>query len=213
MATSAKATYSAVQMAGVFNYEVLLQNTSPAPFSIYSFMFGWQYNVPITGTFPLQNIVLISSPPGWTGYLETADINWGTNFQGSAAASGYIMPGQSAKFVFQSATAPPAELPFGCCFYNNANEWGFCFNGTANLVEREHCKPCLPCNTFCCPCKWLETQPPPPWLQEFMVALTLTGIASGAAPELRAGALELALQQLSIVSAAIKKEIEAARKK
>jgi hypothetical protein len=132
MSTSATVTYSAVPIGGVFNYEVLLHNTSPAPFDIYSFMFGWQYNVPITGTFPLQNIVLISAPPGWTGFLSAADITWGTSDQGSSIASGYIMPGQSGTFVFQSTTAPPATLPFGCCFYNNCNEWGFCFNGTAH---------------------------------------------------------------------------------
>lgn len=50
MSGSATVTYSAVSMGGVFNYEVLLHNTSLVPFDIYSFLFGWQYDVPITST-------------------------------------------------------------------------------------------------------------------------------------------------------------------
>ncbi len=216
MATSADVTYSAVPIAGVFNYEVRLHNTSPAPFDIYSFLFGWQYDVPITGTFPLQNVVLTSSPPGWTGNLEAEAIVWETNFQGSAIASGYIMPGLSGKFRFQSSTAPPDSLPFGCGFYNEANAWGFVFNGTAHLVERNVVG--LP--PIYNPWWWIETRgglvppgPPPPWLQEFVAALTLAGNANRLSPQLRAGVLELALEQISIASAAIKKEIKKLQEK
>jgi hypothetical protein len=131
MATSATATYSAISMGGAYNYEVLLTNTSPAPFDIYAFMFGWQFNVPITTAFPLKDVTLISAPSGWTGGLSSEAIHWATSFQGTSAASGYILPGQTGTFTFQSSTPPPASLPFGCCFYNNANQWGFCINGTA----------------------------------------------------------------------------------
>jgi hypothetical protein len=131
MATSANATYSAAQVGGVYNYEVRLTNTSPASFDVYSFLFGTGYNVPLTTPFPLQDIVFIGAPPGWTGFFETYNINWFTSFQGSSSASGYLAPGQTGAFMFQSSTAPPESLPFGCCFYNNANEWGFCANGTA----------------------------------------------------------------------------------
>lgn len=219
MATSAKVTYSAVEIAGVFNYEVRLHNTSPAPFDIYSFLFGWQYDVPITGTFPLQNIVSISSPPGWSGpIVSTYAIDWQTGFQGSAIASGYIMPGLSGKFLFQSSTAPPNSLPFGCGFYNNANEWGFGFNGTAHLVEQNVVG--LPTiGAIYNPWWWIETHgglvppgPPPPWLQEFVAALTLAGMASRVPPQGRVGVLELALEQISIASAAIKKDIKALKK-
>ncbi len=42
MATSATATYSAITTSGAYNDEVLLTNTSPVPFDVYAFMFGWQ---------------------------------------------------------------------------------------------------------------------------------------------------------------------------
>jgi hypothetical protein len=216
MATSAKCTYSAVPMGGVFNYEVQLHNTSPYPYDIYAFLFGWQFNVDITRTFPLQNIILISSPPGWTGGLLTEAILWGTNFQGSAIASGYILPGQTGKFVFQSSTAPPEELPFGCGFYNNANAWGFGFNGTAYLAGREPV-PVPP--AIYNPWWWIETRgglvppgPPPPWLQEFLGALALAGNA-GVTPQQRAGLLERALEQIPIATAALKAEIKALQQK
>ena len=131
MSTSATATYSATQVGGTYNYEVLLTNTSPASFDVYAFLFGAQFNEPLTTPFPLQDIVFISAPPGWTPSLNPYDITWSTSFQGSSSASGYLPPGQTGAFMFQSSTGPPDSLPFGCCFYNNCNAWGFCANGTA----------------------------------------------------------------------------------
>ena len=131
MSTSATATYSATQVGGAYNYEVLLTNTSPASFDVYSFLFGTEYNEPLITPFPLQDIAFISAPPGWTPHLDPYDINWWTSFQGSSPGSGYLAPGQTGAFMFQSSTAPPDSLPFGCCFYNNSNAWGFCANGTA----------------------------------------------------------------------------------
>ncbi len=143
MATSATATYSASTVGGAYNYEVLLTNTSPVPFDVYAFMFGWQFNVPITTPFPLKDIVFIGAPPGWTASLASHAITWATSFQGTSTASGYILPGQTGTFTFQSSTAPPASLPFGCCFYNNANEWGFCVNGTAEHSSTLRKPPCF----------------------------------------------------------------------
>jgi hypothetical protein len=136
MPTSAHCTYSAVAAGGAYNYELQLHNTSPTPFDIYSFVFGFQYNVPYTYNFPLQDVVLIGAPAGWTGILALPNgLIWQTNFQGSSISSGYIMAGQSGAFRFQSSTPPPATLVFGCCFYDNGNQWGFCSNGTATNDE------------------------------------------------------------------------------
>jgi hypothetical protein len=142
MATSAKATYSAVAVAGVFNYDFVIENTSSAQFDIYGILLGAQFDVPIPNNLnQLNNVVFISSPLGWTGSVGAAGtthfIDWFTNFQGNAAASGYIMPGQTRHFVFQSSSAPPQSLPFGCCYYDNANAWGYPFNGTAELVPQQ----------------------------------------------------------------------------
>jgi len=217
VATSAQCTYSAVQMAGVFNYEVLLHNTSPSPFAIYSFLFASQYDVLVTKPL-LQDTVGVSSPFGWAGPTVGRDgISWWTNFQGNAVASGYIMPGQTGNFVFTSSTAPPVTLAFGCGFWDNVNGWGYGFNGTAHRADRERVPAPPPIFN---PWWSIETRgglvppgPPPPWWQEFLAALTLAGDASMVSPQLRAGVLELALEQMSIASAAIKNEIEALRRK
>lgn len=111
MSTSAKVTYSAVQSGPSYNYEVVLTNTSPAPFDIYSFMFGAQWFVPNPNPAQLQDIVLISAPPGWTGSLggfPSGLIIWGTSFQNGSNANGYIKPGDSGTFTFLSTTPPPA---------------------------------------------------------------------------------------------------------
>jgi hypothetical protein len=137
--TSATATYSAAQVGGVYNYDVLLTNTSYSPYDpsydLYGFMFGQQYQVPHT-PFPLQDIVVISAPPGWMGYWGPSDdnIGWWTNWQGSSSASGYLAPGQTGVFRFQCSTAPPESIPFGCSFYNG-RYWGSGANRIA--VHRE----------------------------------------------------------------------------
>lgn len=63
---------------------------------------------------------------------------------------------------------------------------------------------------------WIETRgglvppgPPQPWLREWEAALSLADTTNKVSSRLRAGVLELALQQLSISAAAIKKEIKA----
>ncbi len=135
MATAATATYNVAKRGAAYTYEVVLHNASPAPFDIYAFLFGWQFNVPITRRFPLRNIVFIRSPFGWSPSLATDGINYSTNFQGNAAASGYILPAYSTSFTFLSSTPPPRGILFGCCFYNGPmNQWGFIFNGIARLV-------------------------------------------------------------------------------
>jgi hypothetical protein len=215
MTTSAKCTYWAVQGGGVSNYEVRLQNTSPLPFSIYCLLFGWQFDVPITENFPLQNVVLTQAPPGWFGYLEQEAINWATNWQGSAVATGYIMPGQTGKFFFQSSTAPPPKLLFGCGFYDNVGTWGYGFNGTAHLSDPAAAKPIVSVPPAFNPWWWIETHgglvppgPPPPWIQQLQTAVTLAGHAGQVSPQLRARMLELALEQTSIAAATIKRELQ-----
>ena len=136
MATSAIVTGKATPVGAVFNHELVLQNTSPAPFSIYSFMFGLGYNAPITDPFPLQNVVFISAPPGWSPEgVSSGYMSWHTSFQGSAVASGYILPGSSGTFMFQSTTPLPATMQFGCCFHSTPpDRWGHVFNGIATFV-------------------------------------------------------------------------------
>lgn len=134
MATSASAVFFAMPAAGTYEYVVLLQNTSPAPYSIYGFLFDAQFNVPLTPPWALSGIVPVTGPAGWTestGYSGSF-LEGGTNFQGTAAASGYILPGSVGTFMFQSSTnPPPATIPFGCTFWNGDNEWGFAYNGQA----------------------------------------------------------------------------------
>ena len=133
---SADVTYSAVQVdGGVFNYEVNLHNLGPAPFDIYDFMFGWHFNLPIVPPFPFADATLISAPSAWDGHFDNYAVHWGTNYQGSSAASGYVIAGHSAIFRFQSSTPPPTEVNFGCGYYNNANQWGFNFNGIAKYDD------------------------------------------------------------------------------
>ena len=88
MATSASAVFFAMPAAGTYEYVVLLQNTSPAPYSIYGFLFDAQFNVPLTPPWALSGIVPVTGPAGWTestGYSGSF-LEGGTNFQGTAAA-------------------------------------------------------------------------------------------------------------------------------
>jgi hypothetical protein len=113
---------------------VLLQNTSSAPYSIYGLLFDAQFNVPLTPPWALSGIVPVSGPAGWTEFTGYSGsfLEGQTNFQGTAAASGYIVPGAVGTFMFQSSTyPPPATIPFGCTFWNGDNEWGFAYNGQA----------------------------------------------------------------------------------
>src|SRR5262249_60701615 len=106
---------------------------------MYGALFGLQFEVPEVGPYPFQNVVFIQFPPGWSGHLGgtsgTQFIEYQTSWQGSSIASGYILPGQTGKVLFNSSTPPPKTVPFGCRFYNNANAWGFLFKGTAHLVD------------------------------------------------------------------------------
>ncbi|HUJ95869.1 MAG TPA: hypothetical protein VLW84_11435 [Terriglobales bacterium] len=136
MASSAFADFFATQEDTTFKYVFLVRNTSPEPFDIYGMLIGAQYDVAVVPG-GLQNIVPVSSPPGWDLIPSTPIYGFlfaQTNFNGSAAASGYIFPGAVGVFAFDSSTPPPSTLVFGCCFYNGDNEWGFCYNGTAEQV-------------------------------------------------------------------------------
>jgi hypothetical protein len=138
MATSAKVTFFTVPGTPNNDFVLLLQNTSPAPFSIYAFLFGTQFGVPLIPPGPLANIQPISLPPGWSASVSSGYgfVDFSTNFAGSAASSGYILPGDVGTFVLASTTNPaPATLPFGCCFWNGVNEWGFAYNGEAQKVS------------------------------------------------------------------------------
>jgi hypothetical protein len=137
MATSAKAAFCAIFESGKFLYLFRFQNTSPRPFEIYSVLIASQYGIPL-GKGILQNLAPVSAPHGWQltpsspyyGFLSG-----GTNWVGNPVASGYIAPGATANFFFQSSTPPPPQLMFGCGFYNGENEWGFVYNGTAERIE------------------------------------------------------------------------------
>jgi hypothetical protein len=153
MASSAKATYFATPEGGNFTYVFLIRNTSAGQFDIYAAMIAAQYEVPLLPG-GLQNIVPISSPPGWQLIPSTPPYGFltgQTSFAGSPVASGYIMPGEVERFVFRSSTPPPETLPFGCCFYNENNEWGFAYDGTAERVD------CIPKSEF-----------PRPWAHGFV---------------------------------------------
>jgi hypothetical protein len=61
---------------------------------------------------------------------------------------------------------------------------------------------------------WIETRgglvppgPPDPWLQQFGVVASLADAAKRASPQLRGRILEMALEQLSIASAAIRQQV------
>lgn len=134
MNTSANALFFARPSAGTFEYVVLVQNTSPAPYSIYGLLFDAQFDAPLVPPWPLSGIQPVSGPAGWTEYTGDAGnfLVGQTNFQGTAESSGYILPGNIGTFMFQSTTyPPPLTIPFGCVFWNGDNEWGFAYNGQA----------------------------------------------------------------------------------
>jgi len=144
MPSSAIATYFATPEGANFRYVFLIRNTSAGQFDIYALLIAAQYNVALVPG-GLQNIVPISAPPGWQLIPSTPAygfLSGQTNFAGTPAASGYIVPGVVGTFAFDSSTPPPDTLPFGCCFYNENNEWGFAFDGTANRVA------CVPPSEF-----------------------------------------------------------------
>jgi len=144
MASSAKASYFATRQGAGFKYVFLIRNTSSGSFDIYGVLLGQQYDVPILPG-GLQNIVPISAPAGWQLIPSTpiyGFLSGQTNFAGSAVASGYLLPGDVGTFAFQSSTPPPETLPFGCCFYNENNVWGFAYDGTAERVD------CIPQSEF-----------------------------------------------------------------
>jgi hypothetical protein len=58
----------------------------------------------------------------------------------------------------------------------------------------------------------IDPGPPPPWLQFAAAALALASTAERVSPQLRASVLEVALQQVALTTAAIKKEIKASQK-
>jgi hypothetical protein len=62
---------------------------------------------------------------------------------------------------------------------------------------------------------WFETHggltpggPPPPWMSQFMAALTLAAGANRVSPQLRKNVLEIALKELAIASGTLKNEIK-----
>ena len=134
--TSARCTYFTTKVGAHYDYLVLFENTSPAPNAMYGWMFGAQFNVPLIPGAPpdFQNVVPMSSAPGWQLIPSSPTygfIDGQTDYQGSAAGSGYITAGSIGAFEFRSSTGPPATVPFGCVFWNGVNAWGFPFNGKA----------------------------------------------------------------------------------
>ncbi len=179
--TTAKATYFATLDAGNFTYVFLLRNTSSVPYDVYALLIGAQFGVPL-GAGVLQNLVAISAPQGWqlipsTPYYGFLDGQ--TSFAGGAAASGYIVPNNVGTFVFQSSTSPPKTLPFGCCFWNGSNEWGFAFDGEAERVE------CVPLSEF--PRPWRYAQNPPAYPR----AVDATGIAGASSNTVKSHTLNV----------------------
>jgi len=220
MATSAKCIYAAVQTAGVYNYEVRLKNTSPVPFDLSSFLLGSQVEVLVLA-FPLHDVMAVQSPPGWVGYADTIGLHWGADYKGSSVASGYILSGQTRTFLFQSSTPPPPQLPFACFFFNSAKtKWESYFNGTALLGDPNDLGNSIPIQvnvptaTFN-PWWWIETlgglvaPGPTPWMREIVGALSLVASSRAVSPKLRVQVLELTLEQLSVTSGEITKEIKA----
>jgi hypothetical protein len=213
-----KCTYSVVQTAGVFIYDVRVENTSPAPFSVNGILFEYQFNEPWVPSL-LKDIAPISAPFGWIAVPTTPGIEWESTFQGSAVASGYILPGQTGNFLFQSSTPPPKTVPFGCNFATNLTS-GDDFNGTAHLVDPRPVGPVVsvPPPIFN-PWWWIETRgglvppgPPPPWTQELFIAVRLAGDAGRASPQIRARLLGLALEQMQIAAATMERELESLKK-
>jgi len=150
MASSAKATYFATPEGGHFRYVLLIRNTSAGTFDLYAFLFGAQYNV-VVPPGGLQGLAPLSAPQGWQLVPSTPPygfLSGQTSFAGTPVASGYILPGEVGSFAFESSTPPPETLPFGCCFYNENNEWGFAYDGVAQRVD------CIPKSEF-----------PPPWVR------------------------------------------------
>jgi hypothetical protein len=150
MTSSAKSTYFVIPEGGNFTYVFLIRNTSSGHFDIYAMMIAAQYDVPIVPS-GLLNIVPISAPEKWQLIPSTPFYGFlfgQTNFAGTPAASGYIMPGDVGMFAFQSSTPGPKTLPFGCCFYDENNQWGFAYDGTAERVE------CIPPSEF--PRPWVR---------------------------------------------------------
>src|SRR5262249_9715058 len=132
MPSSAIATYFAIHQGNTFRYVFLLRNTSMGTFDIYSLLINAQYEVPLVPG-GLQDIAPLSAPQGWQLLPSSPEYGFlfgQTNFAGTPAQSGYILPGVVGTFSFDSSSAPPETLPFGCCFYNENDEWGFAFNGS-----------------------------------------------------------------------------------
>jgi hypothetical protein len=66
---------------------------------------------------------------------------------------------------------------------------------------------------------WIETHgglvppgPPPPWIREFIAVLSLGATAERVSPRLRGEVLQVALQQIALTTAAVKKEIKVSQK-
>jgi hypothetical protein len=172
MASSAKATYFATPEHGKFRYIFLIRNTSSGQFDIYAVLIAAQYDIPVVPG-GLQNIVPLNSPPRWQLIPSTPPygfLSGQTSFAGTPAASGYILPGAVAAFVFQSSTPPAETLPYGCAFYNENNEWGFAYDGTAERVD------CVPISEFPRPWPWpypiIELPPAVPFPETSMLGTT-----------------------------------------
>jgi hypothetical protein len=110
MNPSASAVFFATPAAGTYEYVVLLQNNSPAPYSIYGLLFEAQFNVPLTPPWALAGIVPVSGPAGWTEFTGYSGsfLEGQTNFQGTGRLPATSFPAASALSCFK---APPIRLP------------------------------------------------------------------------------------------------------
>ena len=133
---SADIKYWVVEEGSIYTYTLDVENTSTGTYDIYALLFGHQYLVPYPDpSNPLLfcDVVMVSVPRGWSGLVSPSYgfIMYSTNWAGSSKKSGYISPGESARFVFTSTTPPQETYLFGVCFYNNVNTWGFAYGDTA----------------------------------------------------------------------------------
>ena len=62
MPSSAACTFYASQSGNIYDYQVVLSNTSDEAFDIYAFIFGGEYLVPVLDPYPFKDVVVTATP-------------------------------------------------------------------------------------------------------------------------------------------------------